>query len=552
MPSTVDIVSLGGCGGFGMNATLFVAGDDALLVDFGLGFPRDVLPGAARVVPDPAPLVERWPRLSGIVLTHAHDDHVGGIGYLPEPWSEAPIHGRPLTLAVAEERWRGARRGRPDMQTLAPGRTLSLGAFGVTPIHVTHSVPESAALRIDTPAGTILHSGDVKLDPTPRFGPVTDLEAIERAGREGVRLMLLDSTGAVVEGSARPERRAAETLEAVVGGAEGQVVVATFSTHLERIDALCEIGQRTGRRVALVGRRLQAMARHGIDRGYLRPAPGVLVGPAGLEEAPPRGRLVVASGCQGEPESALGRLSTGSHPHLEVGPEDLIVLAARTIPGNEVAVSRLVDRFLRRGARVLTPDEEPELHASGHGPREDLARLIDLARPEVLVPIHGDRRHLVRAAELARQRQHPPRAIEIVERGEWLRLGRQGLTRGEITDLPPKLIDDAGRTIPFDTMRDRRRAAMAGAALVHVVRRARGRSEVRLEGAGLSVDPGAIEPEIAAEVRKLLPKDGARIDRGELRETIARRVARRLAGGRSAPRPLVRVLVEDSQEGGGR
>jgi ribonuclease J len=549
MPSTVDIVSLGGCGGFGMNATLFAAGDRAVLIDFGLGFPRDVLPGAARVVPDPGPLLERWPRLSGIVLTHAHDDHVGALGHLPDGWAEAPIHGRPLTLAVAEERWRGVRRDRPDLREVHPGQAIRLGPFTVSLLHVTHSVPESSALRIDGPAGTILHSGDFKLDPSPRHGPRTDLEAIDRAGRDGVRLLMLDSTGAVVDGACRPESSAAEVLESLVSEAPGQVVVATFSTHLERIDALCEIGARTGRRVALVGRRLQAMAHHGIDRGYLDPAPGVLVGPAGLESVPPAARLVVASGCQGEPESALGRLSTGSHPSLEIREGDLVAISARTIPGNEVAVSRLVDRFLRLGARVVTPDERPGLHASGHGPREDLAEMIDRARPETLVPIHGDRRHLVRAEELARNRPAPPRQVEIVERGEWLHLDEHGLRRGDTIELPPRLIDDAGRTISFQTMRSRRRAAMAGAAVLSVRRRADGSSDIRLESAGLAVDPAAIAPEIEAEVRKLLPRPGAHADREELRDKISRRVARRLAGGRSAPKPVVRVLLDDDTGG---
>jgi ribonuclease J len=547
MASSVEIVSLGGCGGFGMNATLFASGDEAVLVDFGIGFPRDVLPGAARLVPDPSPLADRWPRLNGIVLTHAHDDHAGAVGYLPDGWAEAPIYGRRLTLAVAEERWREVRRGRPDLREMQPGAPIDLDPFTVTPIHVTHSVPESCALRIDGPQGTIVHSGDFKLDRAPWQGPTTDLDALRRAAGDGVRLLMIDSTGAVVEGPSRSEVSAAEALEDLVSQASGQVVVATFSTQLDRIDALCRIAQRCGRRVALIGRRLQAMARHGIDLGYLRPAPGLLVGPAGLESAPPAGRLVLASGCQGEPESALGRLSLGMHRDLEVGEGDVVALAARTIPGNEVPVSRLVDRFLRLGAEVLTTSERPGIHASGHGTREDLAELIDVTRPEAVVPIHGDRRHLVRCAGLAADRPHPPREIEIVERGEWLHLETDGLRRGAMIDLFPRVLDDAGRSVDFESMRQRRRAAAAGAAVV-LVRRAPGRGapRVALEGIGLAVDPQAVQPEIVAEVRKLLDGPG---DDAELEEAIARKVGRRLAGGRSAPRPLVRVVLE--RDGGG-
>jgi ribonuclease J len=549
MASSVDILSLGGCGGFGMNATLFAAGDRAMLVDFGIGFPRDVLPGAARLVPDPTPLLERWPRLEGIVLTHAHDDHAGAVGYLPDAWAGAPIFGRPLTLTVARERWDEGRTGRPDLREMHPGAPVQLGPFTVTPIHVTHSIPESSALRIDGPCGTIVHSGDFKLDPDPWQGPLTDIDALRRAAADGVALLMIDSTGAVVEHPSRSERSAVEALERVVAQAPGQVIVGTFSTQLDRVDALCGIAQRQGRRVALIGRRLQSMSRHGMAMGYLRPASGLLVGPAGLELAAPGERLVIASGCQGEPESALGRLSLGAHRSLDIGEGDLVVLAARTIPGNEIAVARLVDRFLRRGAEVLTTAERPEIHASGHGTGPDLARLIDLTRPQALVPIHGDRRHLARAAGLAAERPDPPRRIEIVERGEWLHLGEDGLRRGETVDLPPRLLDEAGRSIGFESMRERRRAAAAGSAVLLVQRGSRPeRARVVLEGIGLAVRPEAIQPEIQAEVRRLLADDGAEED---LCDAISRRVARRLAGGRSLPRPLVRVVL-DGADGSSR
>lgn len=547
MSGITEIVSLGGCGGFGMNATLFGSGDSAILVDFGIGFPRDVLPGAARVVPDPTPLVDRWPRLDAIVITHAHDDHAGALAYLPDAWGAAPVHGTPLALGVAEERWGSVRKGRPRTERMQPGWTFEAGPFSVTPIHVTHSVPESCALRLDTPGGTIVHTGDFKLDDHPLRAPGPDYEAFGRAARDGVDLLLLDSTGSVTEGPSRPERVAAATLEELIAGAPRQALVSIFSTHIDRLDALCRIAHRTGRHVGLVGRRLQSMARRGLDLGHLTPKPDVLVGPASLEALPPASRLVVASGCQGEPESAMGRLSNGAHPSIQLGEDDLVLLSARTIPGNELSVARLVDRLLRLGTRVVTAHERPDLHASGHGTRGDMERLVDLLAPRAVVPIHGDRAHLVLAAELAERCRRAPRQVEIVERGEYLQLSGNGLARGPAVDLPPRLVDDAGRTIRRDAMRQRRRTATSGAALISIRADGRGGDTIDVTTLGLAGDAAALEAEAAARVREIL--GGTRAPRdARLAETIERRVARALSGGRSLPRPVVRVAFHDEEE----
>ena len=548
----VEIYSLGGCGGFGMNATLFVAGDEGVLVDFGLGLPKSPALGVNQIVPDPSPLLARCPRLAAVLLTHAHDDHVGALAYLPPAWRSAPIYGPGLAIDAAKDRFGDAAVPPPPLHTVAPGVRLDLGRFAATLIHVTHSVPETRVVALDTPAGLVVHLSDFKLDPTPVQGPPSDLSALAALGQRGVRLVLFDSTGALREGRTASERSVVGPLESVIRESSGQVVVSTFASHLHRIQSLCGIAARSGRQPVPMGLRMTRTLRHGIDRGLFDAPAGLLRDRDELPQIPERRRLVIAGGCQGERDSSLNRISLDNEPRLTLGHGDLVVISASIIPGCEVNVGRMADRFLRRGVSVVHAAELRDLHVSGHAGREELREVLALLRPEAAVPIHGDRTHLEAAARLAEQLEEPPRQVELIERGDGIRLGPRGLERGERVDLPPRFLDEAGRRIPGEILKDRFRMSETGAATIFAsIRRGAGGAidaEVRMAALGV---PGWDDPAdrrvraLEEEARALVLRLGSRPGSGErVKDGIASLVGHALHEG-SRRKPKVVVVLDD-------
>lgn len=548
----VEIYSLGGCGGFGMNATLYVSNGEGLLVDFGLGLPKSPALGVNQIVPDPTPLLARCPRLEAVLLTHAHDDHVGALAFLPPAWRSAPIYGPGLAIDAAKDRFADADVPAPARQTVPAGVRLDLGRFAATFIHVTHSVPETRVVALETPAGTIVHLSDFKLDPTPVQGSSTDLEALAALGRRGVRLVLFDSTGALREGRTASERSVVAPLEAVIRECRGQVVVSTFASHLHRIQSLCGIAARTGRQPVPMGLRMTRTLRHGIDRALFDAPAGLVRDRDALTQIRERQRLIVAGGCQGERDSSLNRISLDNEPRVTLGRGDLVVISASVIPGCEVNVSRMTDRFLRRGVSVVHAAELRELHVSGHGGRDEVREVLELLRPETVVPIHGDRTHLEAAARLAERLDPAPRQVEVIERGDLLRLGPNGLSRGERIELPPRYLDEAGSPIPGEVLKARFRMSETGAATVFasIHRQAGGAVEAEVRIAALGVpgwdDPGSGRVRaLEGEARETILRLGARPGNGDrVKEAIASLVGHALRdGGRR--KPMVTVVFDD-------
>ncbi len=551
----VEIYSLGGCGGFGMNATLYVCGDDGLLVDFGLGLPKSPSLGVSQIVPDPSPLLARCPRLVAVLLTHAHDDHVGALAHLPVAWRTAPVYGPGLAIDAAKDRLDDAGVPAPPLHAVAAGTRLELGRFSATLVHVTHSVPETRIVALDTPAGLVVHLSDFKLDPTPVQGPPTDLAALAELGKRGVRLALFDSTGALREERTASERSVVGPLESVIRECDGQVVVSTFASHLHRIQSLCAIAARGGRRPVPMGLRMTRTVRHGLDRGLFDAPAGLLRDRDELPQIPQRARLVIAGGCQGERDSSLNRISLENEPRIALGHGDLVVISASIIPGCEVNVGRMTDRFLRRGVSVVHAAEVRDLHVSGHGGREEIREVLALLRPEAAVPIHGDRTHLETAARLAERLDAPPRQVEVIELGEGLRLGPRGLARGERIELVPRYLDETGRQVPGEVLKDRFRMSETGAATVFASLR-RGRdgtpeAEVRIAALGVSGwtgDGSRRVRELEEAVRRLLVRLGTRPGNGEkVKDEIAGLVAHALREG-SRRKPKVVVLLDDTRE----
>ncbi len=545
MGRELHIVSLGGSGGFGMNASLLHAGGEGVLVDFGIGFPAGVPAGISRLVPNADPLAEICPNLHGIVLTHAHDDHVAALPWLPGPWREAPIFALPFPLAAARDRFDGVPAPAGRFRPLEWNRPVDLGPFRVRAVRVTHSVPQSAMIVVDTPAGTIVHTGDFKLDRDPWDGALTDEASLRELGRRGVRALLLDSTGALREARAETERSVWPVLSRAIAEAEGQVVVSTFSSQVHRIDQALRAARAAGRRAALLGMRMQRMVRLAVDLRLLRLPAGLLLPPDELAELPPARRLWLAGGCQGESQSSLSRLSWDSDSRASVGAGDTVIVSASVIPGSEVQVSRMLDRFLRLGARVLHVGTEPGLHASGHGSREEILELLDWLRPEVVLPVHGDRVHLEAAAELAAAADPAPREVVVAERGETVVLGPDGVRPGETFELLPWHHDDLG-AVDFEVVRERRHLSEAGAAFVRIRASGEGMLEdLRVEAVGIPGPPLGDREELVrdrvAALLRLAARNG--FPPRVLEEEIAREVAAALRRGRQR-RPRVVVVLD--------
>jgi len=549
----VEIYSLGGCGGFGMNSTLYLSGGEGLLVDFGMGLPRGPSLGVNQIVPDPSPLLDRCPRLNAVLLTHAHDDHAGALPFLPDAWREAPVYGPGLAIAGAKDRLEDAGTRVPRMRAVPPGERLELGRFAATFLHVTHSVPDTRIVALDSPAGLIAHVSDFKLDPSPVRGPATDLAAIADLGRRGVRLALFDSTGALRDGRTASERSVVGPLEALVRDCRGQVVVSTFASHLHRIQSLCGIARRTSRHPATMGLRMTRAVRHGTDLGLFDSPAGLLRGRDEIPLIPERQRLVIAGGCQGERDSSLNRISLESEPRVVLGRGDLVVISASVIPGSDVNVSRMMDRFLRRGVSVVHAAEVRELHVSGHGARDEIREVLELLRPDAAVPIHGDRTHLEAAARLAEGLDRPPRRIEIAELGEGLVLGPDGLGRAGKVELLPRYLDATGGAIPGDVLRDRYRMSEMGAATVWIVLRdgpdGRPACEVRVAALGVPGWTGTKDgrDDLEEAVRRRVDRVATSGAGGErLKEEAASLVSASLRVG-PRRRPKVLVLLDDER-----
>ncbi len=472
----VRIIPLGGCGEVGLNATLILDGQDGLLIDCGalLGVPN--APGVEKAVPGFEPLFAEGRRIHGVVLTHGHEDHVGA---LPALLAEKtlPVFGTPLTLALARSRMEqpnapvaaeARRTARTRMLETPLGSVVEVGPFRIELIRVTHSLPESAALSVRTRAGHIVHSGDFKLDATPLDGPPTDTDRFRALGQDGVDLLLSDSTNAERKGHGPSERHVATTLDELVAESTGRVVVTLVSSHFHRIRAAVTAALRAGRKVAIVGPALEETWKLGVRTGHLPFDANVLVVANRLPRLPKDGALVLATGAQGEWQGGLHRIAFGDEPALRCGAGDRVVISARTIPGNEVAVRRVHNQLLRHGVDVVT-DRMALVHCSGHahaGEQEDLIRMI---RPRYFVPIHGERAMLEAHARTASRAGLPPDRVLVIEDGESVVLRGGEVVRGPDEPVRQRAVDAAGRLIDWDDVRARHRIGRTGLAVVSVV-----------------------------------------------------------------------------------
>ncbi|MBI2878176.1 MAG: ribonuclease J [Candidatus Rokubacteria bacterium] len=464
----VRIIPLGGLGEIGLNMMLLEAGEDLLAIDCGLMFPDDELPGIDHVIPDFSYLLGRRQALRGVVLTHGHEDHFGALPYLLRE-VEVPVYGTPLSLALARERLR--EHGLADRATLIPVRpreVYELGAFRVEPIRVTHSVADGIGLGIETPVGTLVHSGDFKFDQSPVDGELPDYQRLGELGERGVLLLFSDSTNVERPGHTPSERDVGRALAERFRRAPGRIILATFASHIHRIQQVLDLAAEHGRRVALLGMSMVANVRIATELGYLRVPEGVVLPLEELAELPPYRQVILSTGSQGEPHSAIALMATREHRSVQVEEGDLVSLSARIIPGHERTISRVVNQFFRLGAEVLW---EPAafVHVSGHACQEELKMMLNLVRPRFFVPVHGEYRHLLFHSRLAQGLGLPRERVFVIEDGTGLEFTK---TTGRVLGRFPtgrvlvdgKGIGDVGTVV----LRDRQLLAQDGMVVVAV------------------------------------------------------------------------------------
>ena len=421
----VRLIALGGLGEIGLNMMLVESGEDIVAVDCGLMFPDDEMPGVDHVIPDFSYLRERRGGFRAVVLTHGHEDHIGALSYLLRDL-DVPVYGTPLTLAIARHRL--AENGlldRADLRSYRPGDEIQAGCFRIVPIRVTHSIADGIGLAIDTPVGTVVHTGDFKLDERPVDAQQPDYARFAELGARGVLALCSDSTNVGKPGRTGSETEVGEALRGRFAEAPGRIIVATFASHIHRIQQVLDLAEQCHRKVALLGKSMATNVAVASELGYLRVPEGLILSLDELAELPTRRQVILSTGSQGEPNSALALLAAGEHKYFEVGAGDLVIFSSRVIPGNERVIGRVINALLRRGAEVLWEDVA-FVHVSGHASQEDLKHMLRLTRPRHFVPVHGEYRHLLQHARLAESMGVPRSNSFLIEDGLGLEITKSG------------------------------------------------------------------------------------------------------------------------------
>ena len=469
MPEPVRIIPLGGLGEVGKNMTAFEYGGRMILIDAGLSFPRSELLGIDLVLPDFSYVAEHADVLDAVILTHGHEDHIGALPYLfREIGTQAEVWGTRLTLGLVKSKLdEHGLLVHTELVEIEPeaGRTR-VGPFDAEFVRVTHSVPDAVAVVLHTEHGAIVHTGDFKLDDTPIDGRTTDLDRLRELGDAGVALLLADSTNAERPGRTPSERTVGSALRDIVRQAQGRVIVTSFASHIHRIQQVIDAAAACGRIVSVVGRSMNRNLNIARNLGYATAPDDLLVKPRRLDEFMPHETLILCTGSQGEPRSALTRIAFGDHPAIQISTSDTVVVSARAIPGNEVKVHETVNRLCRLGATVLTEDTT-YVNASGHAAADDLSTMLETVRPRAFMPIHGEYRMQQAHARLAEAAGVPAHAVRIAENGTVLELDGDGLSVVGQVEAGTTLVDGmnvgSGREV---VLRDRRHLASDGVLIV--------------------------------------------------------------------------------------
>jgi ribonuclease J len=464
----LQVVPLGGLGEFGMNCLALRYGDDIVVIDCGMMFPDAELMGVDSVVPDFTYLTDRKEMVRALLLTHGHEDHIGGVPYLLSEL-DIPVYGTDFTLGLVERRLEEHQMlDDADLNVVKPGDKVKLGPFEVDFIHVTHSIVAAVALAITTPLGVVIHTGDFKVDPTPIDDLPFDLHAFAEYGKRGVLLLLSDSTNSDTPGHSPSERAVRPALENVFHRAQHRIIVSCFSSSIHRIQQLLDVSREFGRKVSFLGRSMTEVSEIAHNLGLLSIPEGALLRPQDIQSAPRNKICVVVSGTQGEPMSATSRVAVDNHRNLSIQPGDTFVHSARMIPGNEKAIYRMMNHVARRGATLVTGNQTPPIHVSGHGYAEELRLVINLLRPRFFMPVHGEYRQMAAHANLAKHlKGNGLEQSFVMETGQTLSIDRRGASMGEEVTVGRVCIDSGTLDEVVDeyVIRDRRHLSEDGFVL---------------------------------------------------------------------------------------
>ena len=455
----LELIPLGGLGEFGMNMMVVACGETAILVDAGVMFPEPELLGVDLIIPDLRQLTRY--RISALVLTHGHEDHIGAVAHVL-PYVHGPVYGTALTLAFVEPKLEELEvEPVPRLVVVKPRERVTAGCFTIEFLRVTHSMPDCVALAIETPHGVVIHTGDFKIDQTPLDGEHVDFHRLAELGSRGVLAMLGDSTNVERKGFAGSERDVTDAFEEIFTGAKGKIVVAAFASSIYRMQIVVDLAAQFDRRLAFVGRGVVENSEIAQRLGYLHIPGGVTIRDSDVRGYPSQDVVCVCTGSQGEPQAALARIAIDDHRHVRLDADDVVVFSAREIPGNEKAIGRVMNHVSRRGAEVVHEGIK-HVHVSGHGSQEELKLMLSLVRPRYFVPIHGEYRQLARHARIA-SRVLPATRVLLVENGDVIRFDEQG---GRVADkvAAGRILIDGTRSgeVGDEVLRDRRHLAGDG------------------------------------------------------------------------------------------
>ena len=527
-PGTLRIVPLGGLGEVGRNCAVFEIDGELLILDCGVLFPEDTQPGVDLILPDFSPIRDRLDDIVGVVLTHGHEDHIGAVPYLLRLKADIPLLGSQLTLALTEAKLK-EHRIHPYSMTVKEGQRERLGPFDLEFVAVNHSIPDALGVVIRTAAGTVLHTGDYKMDQLPLDGRITDLRAFARVGEEGIDLAMVDSTNADVPGFTAPEREIGPVIERVMAKAPRKVVVASFSSHVHRVQQVLDAAAANRRRVVLVGRSMVRNMQIAADLGYLHVPDGILVDLKRADDYPDEQLVFMCTGSQGEPMAVLARMASQDH-RIEVGEGDTVILASSLIPGNENAVYRVIDGLTKLGATVVHK-ANAKVHVSGHAAAGELLYCYNIVKPKNVMPVHGEYRHLVANAALARDTGLAPENTILAEDGTVVDLRDGKVSIAGQLDLGYVYVDGSSVGAITDAdLKDRRILGEEGfISIIVVVEAATGRIIVgpEIHAKGFAEDSAVfddVKPKIAAALTEAA-QNGVR-DAYSLSQTVRRTVGR--------------------------
>ena len=544
------VIPLGGINEIGVNMTALEYGNDMIIVDCGLGFPDEEMPGVDLIIPDISYVEENKEKLRGIVLTHGHEDHIGAIPYVLRSINP-PVYGTKLTLGIIQNKLRELKPpNEPNFKCVQAGETVRLGAFNVEFIRVNHSIADACALAIHTPVGTVIHTGDFKLDTSPIEGEMMNLTRLGELGKKGVLLLMCESTNAERPGFTMSERKVGESLEHIFRDhKDKRVIIATFSSNVHRVQQIIDISAKHGRKVAVTGRSMISVLGAATELGYMNMPERTLIDISEIKKYKPEQLTLITTGSQGEPMSALHRMAYSDHSQVKLGPQDVVILSASAIPGNEKLVGRVINEMLKSGVKVLHNDVA-EVHVSGHACQEELKLMQALTKPKYFMPVHGEYRHLSANCELARYMGMDNSHIFMPELGKVLEIDKKGAKFAETVPAGKVLVDGYGvGDVGNIVLRDRKHLSQDG--LVIVVASIDMRERFILSGPDI-VSRGFVyvreSEELFENVRKLALEsmldalENTRADRTQIKQAVKDNISKYLYS-KTKRKPMVLPII---------